>query len=431
MKARLILFLVVLTLASGHVLQYRSRLDDKARLEFLAKRIELLERENERLTAALAEAGKAKKQQQLEADRAEIEKKTVAIRGLPFKTSVQYATLKRSEVTKVLAHKISEQYSDEELRAAETGFAALGLLPEGFSLKESLISLLEEQMAAFYDQTEHKLFMYEGSSLKHAQDRVILSHELVHALQDQHFNLQQLMSNLKVNDDRAAALSALLEGDATVVMNLFLVKEASLKNLSQMAGSLFSQNMEKLMKAPRYLRETLLFPYLEGAKFCKFIQDDNTFEAINRAYRRLPGSTTEILHPELYLANFQPKVYDWPKTPTLGEEPLIDNVVGELGIRILLADWVDETTAPDLADGWQGDRYRVFANGNALVWRVAWRNQAKADAFEKAMEQYLAKRYPQKEGRVLKLLRPTAAEVVLINTKDARWATALEEAFGR
>ena len=431
MRARLLLLLVMLLLAGGNVLQYRSGLQVQAERQFLAKRIELLEQENERLRAALAETEKEKKERQLAIQRVAIEEKTKAIRGLEFKTPVQYATVKRSEVADVLRRKIAEQYTDEELHHDQTGFAALGLLPENYSLKEALVTLLEEQVAAFYDQTEHKLFMYEGSSLQNAQQRVVLSHELVHALQDQHFNLQAILGDVKANDDRSTAVSALLEGDATVTMNFFLLQEASLKNLTQFAGALFTQSMEKLMKAPRFLRESLLFPYFEGAKFCTFLYEQGGFDEINRAYQRLPGSTAEILHPELYVRGFRPKAYDWPKTPTLGEEPLLDNVVGELGIRILLADWVDETAAPRIAEGWQGDRYRVFANGDALVWRVAWRDQAKADAFQAALETYLSRRYPKQGERVLKLLRPTPEEVVLINTRDSRWAAALENEFAR
>mgnify|MGYP006976757435 CR=1 FL=1 len=431
MRARLLLLLVTLLLVGGNVLQYRSGLQIRADRQFLVKRIELLEQENERLRAALAEGEKEKKAHQLAVQRTAIEEKTVAIRGLEFREPVQYATVKRSEVADVLLRKIAEQYTDEELHHAQIGFAALGLLPENYSLKEALITLLEEQVAAFYDQTGHKLYMYEGSSLNNAQQRVVLSHELVHALQDQHFNLQAILGDVKANDDRSTAVSSLLEGDATVTMNLFLMREASLKSLTQFVGAFFTQSMEKLTKAPRFLRESLLFPYLEGSKFCTYLYEQGGFDAINRAYRRLPGSTAEILHPELYVKGFQPRTYDWPRTPTLGEKPLVDNVVGELGIRILLAEWVNEADAPELAEGWQGDRYRVFANGDALVWRVAWRNPAKADAFQKAMETLLAKRYPKKGERVLKLLRPTPEEVVLVNTKDARWANALENEFAR
>ena len=105
--------------------------------------------------------------------------------------------------------------------------AAVGLLPEGFPLRQKYIDLLGEQVAAFYDQHAHKLFMYEDASLENAQNRVVLAHELTHALQDQHFGLKRLPLEIKTNDDRAAAASALVEGDATLVMSEYMLKNMS------------------------------------------------------------------------------------------------------------------------------------------------------------------------------------------------------------
>lgn len=440
--------LALLTVASGSwaYLQHRQSTSQQATALFESKRLALVEQENERLRGIVEAFEKEKQHGRLAGQRTAIEQKTAAIRGLDFKETVDYTELKRAEVAEVLSKKLAEQYSDAEFQAVGIGYAALGLIPEGFPLKQMYVELLQEQMAAFYDQTEHKLFMYEDASLDTAQNRVVLSHELVHALQDQHFDLKRIPIDLKSNDDRAIAASALIEGDATLVMNQYLVGDLSVKNLGQFAGSIVTQSLEKLMAAPRYLRETLLFPYTEGAKFCQFFQDGQSFREITQLYSRLPGSSSEILHPELYLQDFKPLIIDWKETTTLGEKPLADNVLGELGTRILLADWVSESTAPEIAEGWSGDRYLVFAGGNAVVWRSTWSSKQDRDRFESALHQLLAKRYKatpgeSKEGRTpfttpkgdrtLLLLRPSEKEVVLVNATEPRWAEALEAQFGR
>lgn len=328
--------------------------------------------------------------------RLKIERDTARIRGLAFKQPVDYHVLDRSEIGKVLEGKFAEQFTDEEFDRMVTGYVAIGLLPKGFPLKQVYIDLLSEQIAAFYDQHTHQLFMFSGASLSHAQNRVILSHELTHALQDQHFSLKSLPLELRTNDDRAIAASALVEGDATMEMQLYMVEKLDSKAAMQAVMASFSQNMEKLAAAPRLLRESLLFPYMEGAKFCAALQEtgeDAGFAAIDKAFARVPASTTQILHPEKYLAGEEPLPVEWPALEWQGEKPLFDNVMGEFGVRVLLSEWGQSEFARRAADGWRGDRYLVFRKGNAVVWRSLWEDAAEATEFSTVAARMLATRF--------------------------------------
>ena len=179
---------------------------------------------------------------------------------------------------------------------------ALGLLPENYPLREKFVELLGEQVAAFFDQHQHKLFMYEDASLENSQNRVVLAHELTHALQDQHFGLKRLPLELKTNDDRAAAASALVEGDATLVMSEYMLKNLSLRAIKDNLATALSQDMKQLADAPRYLREMLVFPYLRGQEFAAALLARGGYDAVSRAYAEPPSSTAQILHPEEYLA---------------------------------------------------------------------------------------------------------------------------------
>src|SRR5205823_5330048 len=105
--------------------------------------------------------------------------------------------LTRTEIKQTLQNKLAEQFSDADFKNVTTGLVALGLLPPGYPLKQKYIDLLGEQVAAFYDQHAHKLFMFEDATLASAQNRIILAHELTHALQDQHFGLQKLPLEIK------------------------------------------------------------------------------------------------------------------------------------------------------------------------------------------------------------------------------------------
>ena len=197
-----------------------------------------------------------------------IEKQVVELRGLEFKKPVDYQVLNRKEIKQTIAAKLDEVFSEQEFREMTDAMAAVGLLPAKYPLREKYIDLLGEQVAAFYDQHKHKLVMYEDATLDNAQNRVVLAHELTHALQDQHFGLKKLPLEIKTNDDRAAAASALVEGDATLVMSEFMLKNLCRQMVKDSMIASFTQNMKQLETAPRFLREMLVFPYLRGQEFC-------------------------------------------------------------------------------------------------------------------------------------------------------------------
>ena len=411
---------------------------------FREKRLTLLQEENDRLHALVAGYERAKSQAAQAGRRAGIEKTTSRIRGLPFKRPVTYDILTRAGIQKVLQQKFAEQYSDAEFEKTRLGYAALGLIPPDYPLKQRYLELLGEQVAAFYDQRVHRLFMFEDASLDSPQNRVILSHELTHALQDQHFVLSKLPLDLHNNDDRAGAASALVEGDATLVMNEFMAGDLSLDALRENVGGLFTKSLDQLQTVPRMLRDSLVFPYIAGLKFCQTLYQQDGEAGINAAFARLPASTSQIIHPEKYLANEQPITVSWPDTTALGESPLSDNVLGELGVRILLSDWTDEPTAQTVAPGWRGDRYLVFDHGKALVWRTVWDSPGSAGQFVTAAKRMHENRVKSNgtPGTLAKTLNATGNrifevkiirdnEVLLIEAADARWAEALREKFSR
>jgi hypothetical protein len=399
--------------------------------------------ENERLREFLArherEVALGKNRSQREA----IEREVVAIRGLPFKTPVDYRVLNRAEIRQTITGKLGEVFSEEELRHLSAALAALGLLPENFPLREKYIELLSEQVAAFYDQHQHKLFMYEDASLESSQNRVVLAHELTHALQDQHFGLSRLPLELKTNDDRAAAASALVEGDATLVMTEFTFKNLSLGAIKDSLGTALTQNMQQLQTAPRYLREMLVFPYLRGQEFCAALTARGGFAAVSRAYADPPSSTAQILHPEKYLADprEEPQAIEWPDPTAQGQKAIADNTVGEMGIRLLFTEWLDGVTAERASVGWRGDRYLAFDQGRALVWKTVWDTEGDAEEFFEAERRLLEKRYrpeaPSATGReydadrprFLRLRRTEANEVLLIDVATPEWGRALTERF--
>jgi len=399
-----------------------------------------LSAENDRLREILTQSEREKALAANKTQRETIERAVVAIRGLKFLTPVDYSVLSRKQIRQTISGKLAEVFSEQEFKNMTEAMAAIGLLPSGYPLREKYIDLLGEQVAAFFDQHTHKLFMYEDASLDNAQNRVILAHELTHALQDQHFGLKRMPLEIKNNDDRANASSALVEGDATLVMSEYMLKNMSRQMFKDSMVASFSQNMKQLETAPRYLREMLVFPYLRGQEFCAALFARGGYEAVSAAYANPPSSTSQILHPEKYLATPRedPIAIEWSNLSLKGEKTIADNTVGEMGIRILFTEWVDAHTGEQAAEGWRGDRYLYFAGGKALLWKSVWANPKDASEFFEAEKKLLEKRdhpaaarsgersYEADAPRTIRLQKTDADEVILIDAADAGWAKALE-----
>lgn len=377
--------------------------------------------------------------------RTEIEKAVEEIRGMKFKRPVDYSVLGRKDIKGALMKRMNAVFSDDEFAEQANVLFRLGLVPENFALKEKYINLLGEQVAAFFDQHEHRLYMYDDATLENGMNRMILAHELMHAMQDQHHSLKSLPLEEKRNDDQALAAAALIEGEATLLMAEYMSRGASPSLLLENMGAMFMQNMDQLAAAPRVLRESLLFPYQDGLAFCTAGYSRKGWDAMTDAYRQPPRSTTQILHPEKYFGpqREDPIAVQWPDARFEGKMAQWDNVMGELGIRILFTDWHSSAVATKSAEGWRGDRYLSFESGSSLVWKTVWASQADAAEFFQAEKDLLARRYKAEapvsverrwesnRPRALRLVMNDRAEVLLIDAATSEKASALEEQFGK
>jgi hypothetical protein len=437
--------LIVLALAALAALYFRDVERSSADHAFLEHRLALAEEENERLRTRVAADEKAQTLERTRAIRKEIEQQVETLRGLKFLQPVVYDVVSRKEIRSIFAKALAEETSETDFINLGRAWTRLGLLPRELPLRQTLLDLLNEQVAAFYNHHEHKLFMFEDSSLDKPYDRVLLAHELTHALQDQHFHLASLPIALRDNDDRALAALAVIEGDATAVMTDFMASNVSLGVVLDTATTMMSQQTAQLRKTPRYLRERLVFPYMQGKMFCSAVMEERGKRGIDACFKRVPSSTTQILHSEKYLAKTpeEPLPVAWPEVVFEGQQPATDNVVGESGIRCLVAEWTSEVPAIAASAGWRGDRYLAYED-DTLVWKSLWADDLEAREFFESERAVLVKRYgpalPQsteermviEAPRAVRLVRllPSNA-VVLIDAATAELADKAEAQFAK
>jgi hypothetical protein len=356
---------------------------------------------------------------------------------------VDYSELARDELRGVVVKLMEEQITDEEFRNSTATLIAMGFLPHDADLKASLVDLLSEQIAAFYDQHSHRLFMFRGADLSRTDQRIILAHELTHALQDQHFGLKKFPLELKDNDDKVAATQALIEGDATLVMSMFMLQDIAGGSPVDALSMFVTQPMDQLLKAPQFLRESLVFPYLAGQEFAVRLHTNGGFSEVDRAFAAPPDSTAQIFDPEKYTGpvRVEPVAVRWRDAEVDGEKPLLENTAGELGVRLLFKEWLGKTMGEQVGEGWAGDRYRSFAAGKDgtvhTAWRIKWATPLDAQEYIAGCEKLLAKRYKPGDirrtaggcefdsPRFVRLRRLSPTETLLVEAQDKTWAESL------
>lgn len=336
---------------------------------------------------------------------------TAELRGLPIETEIDEVFLSREGLAERLPRDLAEDYPAAEAEGDARAWAAFGLIPEGTDLLTLYTDLLAEQVAGFYDPQTDEMVVVGGDF--GALEELTYSHEVVHALQDQHLGLDELtdVEPNEIPDDAGVAMTALYEGDATVASFAYVLDNPALA--ARIAGSALLDQPETpiLNAAPPVLAIWLLFPYLGGQPFVEALRAEGGWDAVNAAYADLPTSSEQILHPEKYLDRDEPTPVVLPElAPTLGDGWAVvdENVIGELQTAIMLAnlspgEGISMTTggielpeaAAAAAAGWDGDWYQLWGNADreVLAWRSVWDSDEEATAFAAALAAYDEQRF--------------------------------------
>ena len=310
--------------------------------------------------------------------RAPVERAT----GLRFKSSPKSAIRSRRQVRAYLVSKLDQELPPAKLRGMEAAYRLFGLVPDTVGLRALLLDLYTEQVAGYYDPDSAMLFGVEGADL--AQLRLVLAHELVHALQGQYLKLDSIMDE-KSNNDRLTAAQAVLEGQATLASIEVLAPGGDVRHNPEFWDIYREQvrqqqtSMPVFARAPLVVREALIFPYLAGAEFMHWWQTSPLKDTLPYG-PRMPGSTEHILHPDRYLRGDAPVVLSFPPD----SDAIYEDVLGESEIRVLTARLRGSNEVrPGPPLGWAGDRFRVYDSpeGPALVWYVVWDDPRSAERF--------------------------------------------------
>jgi len=300
-----------------------------------------------------------------------------------------------------IANSLRSQIEEAEIERARLIYGALGLLDTEEDLQSMFAGVLGEQVIGYYDPDTGRLVIREDvmAGLAGAlgpeqtqEARLVLVHELVHALQDQRLGLGESYEKERTAD-ADNAFRSVVEGDATLAMLAHALRQqgiplsAATSGIQQM-GDYVDLNAlvrgEKLDDAPAILRVTLVAPYLRGLQFVAAVQGRGGWPAVNNAHRRPPATSEQVLHPEKYFAREPGERIELPDNREIlaaGFERIEEDTLGELELSVYLGQGRASGTDEEAAAGWAGDLLVVYTRDDeaAVIWWTTWDTDADAE----------------------------------------------------
>ncbi|MEO8475435.1 MAG: hypothetical protein ABI572_00105 [Actinomycetota bacterium] len=331
--------------------------------------------------------GKPKHAGDTPADIAEIEHQVEVVRELDFTREVAVNPIGDPTMDRKLSKAFDQTYPVKFYARRTAAWRTIGVIPPAVDIRESLLAFQTGQVVGFYNPADGELvYLSGGDVLGSLTERVILAHELTHAIDDQHFDLSRIDEILATCDDETflAALGA-VEGSA---------QHFATAVATEFPGGTVDQGIGGLPGGvPPFIMQLQLWPYTAGQLFIDALAQRGGVKAVNGAIDAFPLSTEQVMHPERY-PNDVPQPVDVPDlSAKLGDRwrDLDVMTVGEAWLQTMLRLRLDRATADEAAAGWDGGTYRAWTDGDgvAVAMRTVWDRRQDARAFAEAAQTWI------------------------------------------
>jgi hypothetical protein len=321
------------------------------------------------------------------------------LRKLRFKAPVEVEVVDGAAARKDFEAGIDDA-EREEARHTRDAWVQLGLVPEKTDLVAAELDMAETDVLGYYHAGSKKFRLL--NHVPELEIRSVMAHELTHALEDQHYDLAAVQKRA-TNDDQALAIRAVIEGSAMVSTLRMLQRQGGIGKAKEEATRSGESRARTLQGAPSFVQLRLLLPYTLGFSFLlrgkpwEWLFDGVRIQDIDQAYKELPYSTREILHPERYWGGHRDSTrpLSMPDLSQLlgpGWKRALQGSIGELGLALITGSHVNTggfeallptrwTTAG--AAGNVGDVYHHYVNGERklTVFLTRWESLRDGDEF--------------------------------------------------
>jgi hypothetical protein len=359
----------------------------------------------------------------LSSDEAAVVKARVQkIRGLKLKSEVPVSYLSVAETQARFRTEFAKQISQNEIDTGVEENKMIGLFPPDLKIERKDLADMTLELAGFYDDHHKDIVIIDRpvtialpdryrnavTEMKKLDTMGTLGHELTHALQDQHFDIEAALKKYKGNSDRELAYKAIVEGDATLSGFSVVtgrVDDETIDYFNSHLQDIVPVFMGRMEGKPRAMTYPFIFQYTEGARFVAEAYHRKKWEGVNALFNGPPLSTQQIMHPELYfdhptpalkvkLAGYEKVLHDWKKVD--------EDTLGELMLKIMLERTMGEGTPyVEASTKWAGDQIVALQKGKSLtvLWMIVFRNAGAADTFVQLYTQILDNVLPGSTAR--------------------------------
>jgi hypothetical protein len=342
------------------------------------------------------------------------------LRGLKFEEDVEFELVTRETFREEYGN-VTTATPPEDVRTLDNAqFEVLFLVPGDRDVVEVRQGNRGDLVLGFYQPGPGKITLVGESDPATLPDERTLAHELVHALQDQRFELPAVQGKTL---DRANAQGGLVEGGATVVAREYE------RNCETGEWECTGVGADANRPAPQpgfhygvYFVD--FFPYAEGPTFVAHHRNRRGWDAVDAMYDDLPNASAEVIYPATYDTDAYGSATVEDRNADEWERVRSDRgshaTVGQSGLASMFAytAYTDRGTGEGVVDprefenldddgrldqlrpftydlayaeGWYGDRLHAYENGGetATVWNVTFNDEANATQFVSGYEQVI------------------------------------------
>ena len=321
------------------------------------------------------------------------------IRGLRFKHPVEPRFLSPDETSRRVQELFLKDYSAQTADTEGRILSALGAIPPGLDLRQTRAQALGSQVVGFYVPKTGELVVQTQDQELGALDRTTLAHELEHALADQNLGFPIPLEPKPGREDRDLAGIALVEGDATLTMQRYVLTLPFDQQLQLADPSLAAEAQVGLSRIPYYLRQELLFPYEDGLSFVCGRYAGGGWPAVNRAYADPPTTSAQILFPERYAAGEDAVDPSDPGDPGGGWSKEGEHELGAANLAWLFeAPGGERSRSLDhplaVASVWAGGEVHVWERGEETALGVALAERPGEEVLCPGITQWYERAFP-------------------------------------
>jgi len=258
---------------------------------------------------------------------------------------------------------------------------ALGLVEtdDPARLRSNAVGELLQALDAYYQiDTDELVFLDKPDAALSdlfSGTEFLVTHELVHAYQDQTYSLEKLLSSYRETLDGSRVISCLIEGHADW---LAMATQVEAERLATLTEEDLQNDLEMMLAGE------VSIIYSAGRLLMAQRYQSGGWDAVAETLMNPPPSMEQALHPEKFQSDSPRKI----ELPDFGLPVVHEDTLGELTCYSLLRlIGEDRSIAYPAAAGWDGDRLVILASGEGegrqkvLVWRTVWDRELDAEQF--------------------------------------------------